>query len=453
MCARGVQRRLALGRGRWHQPLCSLGPKQRHGHFANGPKTGWPALAAFLSTSTSRLTSTAVFTWGVGTEGQLGHQKFQLTTQSMFEGQSYIQEEPRKLIKSKKFTQLAIGERFTLGLSQTGEIYGWGAGFLGSESASNEPVVLPLPNPAKKIVAIAAGSRHAAAIDSDGQVLTWGFGGDWYKGGGQLGHGSTEAVDHPKYVDWIRDYGVRINAVTCGNSHTIFLTDDGEVLTCGVGEYGRLGIGGSSNAELPASIEALISETVVQVTAGNSHSIALTKSGKMYTWGRNDAGQLGHADSYIDIYSMEEFPRLIESPFLEGHNIIQVAAGNRRCVAISREGSLFIWGNRLQHFPTLVDRSSFDNLRVVSASCGGNQSNSCTAIVTEDGGLWTMGDASSKILGRKGAKGKQASPVRVGGPGAAGAGASTSIGLQDKRVLSIASGLGMHMAAIVEVPE
>lgn len=330
-------------------------------------------------------------------------------------------------------------------------MFGWGKDFLGPNSQSNEPVLLPIPDSKKKITCIAAGGKHAAAIDNDGNVLTWGFGGDWYKGGGQLGHGSTESYDKPRYIEWLRAYGAVAKSVACGSSHTIFLTSDGEVLSCGVGEYGRLGTGSSSNAESPCSIETLINETIVQVAAGNSHSIALDKNGKMYTWGRNDAGQLGHADSYIDIYSMEELPRVIDSPALKGQTVCQVAAGNRRCAAVTHEGNLFIWGSRLQHIPTLVDPSAFGNLKVIFAKCGGNQSSSVTAVVTEDGSLWTMGDASAKTLGWKGAKGKQASPVKIGHV----SGSSTSsIGWTDQqRVLDVVAGSGAHMAAIVEVPE
>jgi len=386
-----------------------------------------------------------VFTWGVGTQGQLGHGKFQVQPGMLGLGESvYVQEEPRKLVKSKKFSQLAIGELFTLGLTHDGQVFGWGHGFLGPKSQSNEPVLLPTPS-STKITYVAAGAKHAAAIDSAGQVLTWGFGGDWYKGGGQLGHGTTDSHNEPKYVEWIREYGAAIKAVSCGTSHTVFLTADGEVLTCGVGEYGRLGTGSSSNAELPASVSALIDETVVQVATGNSHSIVLDNKGKMYTWGRNDAGQLGHSDTYIDIYSMEELPRAIESPALKGKTIKQVAAGNRRSAAVTHEGDLFIWGNRLLHTPSLVERSAFDNLKVVAVACGGNQSVSCTAVVTEDGGLWTLGDAKSKILGWKGASGKQANPIRIGHTGAGGWGA--------RRVAAVASGQGLHMAAVVEVPD
>lgn len=438
---RGVLFRLAAKRGNFVQKNSAAFQQPPHSQSQR------------LSHST-----TAVFTWGVGTEGQLGHGKFALTP-GMFD-QSYVQADPRKLLKSKKFGQLAIGEKFTLGLTHDGDVFGWGQDFMGpvedgassssssSSSSSpppqsNEPLALPFPS-GVKVKYIAAGTRHAAAIDTEGRVLTWGFGGDWYKGGGQLGHGSLDSLSKPKYIEWLREYGAKIKSVSCGNSHTIFLTTDGEVLSCGVGEYGRLGTGSSSNSTTPSSLSSLLNETIVQVAAGNSHSIALDKNGNMYTWGRNDAGQLGHSDTFIDIYSIEELPRMIESPALKGQTVCHVAAGNRRCAAVTHEGNLFVWGNKLQHIPTRVDPGAFGNLKVVYAACGGNSSNSCTAIITEDGSLWTMGDANSKILGWKVAKGHQTSPIKIG-HGAGGWGT--------RRVNTIAGGLGCHLAAIVEIPE
>jgi E3 ubiquitin-protein ligase HERC4 len=66
---------------------------------------------------------------------------------------------------------------------------------------------------------------------------------------------------------------------------------------------------------------------LLQVTAGNAHSIALSESGKIFTWGRNDAGQLGHSDSQIDIYSMEEFPRELLSEELAKQTPLKILAG------------------------------------------------------------------------------------------------------------------------------
>jgi alpha-tubulin suppressor-like RCC1 family protein len=110
------------------------------------------------------------------------------------------------MVKSKRFTEVALGETFSIGLTDTGHLMGWGKGFAGEESQSNVPVPIPLPEDAPAITKVYAGAKHAAAIDADGQVLTWGFGGSWFKGGGQLGHGDTAHQEAPAYVEAFREY-------------------------------------------------------------------------------------------------------------------------------------------------------------------------------------------------------------------------------------------------------
>ncbi len=65
---------------------------------------------------------------------------------------------------------------------------------------------------------------------------------------------------------------------------------------------------------------------IVQVSCGDSHGVALTNEGQVMTWGVNSYGQLGLANVAHDV---EMTPRLIES--LVNDNIIvnYVCAGNR----------------------------------------------------------------------------------------------------------------------------
>lgn len=72
-------------------------------------------------------------------------------------------------------------------------------------------------------------------------------------------------------------------------------------------------------------MEALDHEDVIQIAVGVDHSLALTATGSIYSWGRNNLGQLGHADSYIDIYSMEDFPRHMESENVDGLKFVSIA--------------------------------------------------------------------------------------------------------------------------------
>eukprot|EP01041_Mallomonas_annulata_P010425 gene10425-21748_t len=391
-----------------------------------------------LHTSIDEKVSHRVYTWGSGTHGQLGHTKFEEKTGVLYD-KSYIQEEPRQLFKSGAFVQLACGSEFTISLSKKGELFGWGNGFFGDKK-STQPESIPQPI---RMMKIAAGARHCAAIGENGLVYTWGKEGDWMKGGGHLGHGTKKSVEIPTLVEEFQASGAKAAAVCCGSGHTHILTTDGEILSCGAGEYGRLGVGSSSDALTPQSVDSLIDENMVQVVTGQSHSLALTEDGRVYSWGKNDNGQLGTPDAFMDMYSIEAYPRLLETDdAFEGHKIVYIAAGKARSAAVTEDGQLFIWGSKLTHTPTLIPSSAFKGLKVKKVVCGGEIGRSATAVITEDDTLWTFGDAKSYLLGRKGVSGnflfrEMPTPVRVPS-------------LEGMKVLDVFAGLGQHMAAIVE---
>jgi len=353
-------------------------------------------------------------------------------------------------MKSKRFAQVAVGGTFTYALTHDGDLFGWGKDFLkyGDKVQSNEPVPIEIPE-GKKIVSVSAGLKHCAAIDVDGQVYTWGEGGSWYSGGGQLGHGSRSAEPFPKLVQSFRQYGALARQVSCGGSHTLLLTHELEVLSCGVGEYGRLGTGSKVDALQPTPLTLLADDDILQVAAGFDHSLALSRAGRIYSWGRNHLGQLGHSDSNLDLYSLEDLPRIVETNTLADEEqqdrhvelvFRQIAAGNGRSAAVTSEGELFVWGNRLAHQPKRFPSSLFGGQKVLQVAIGGDSSRSAVAVVTENGELWTFGDSKSCILGKKGLSGKQPLPLHV------------ELKNSDDRVLSVASGLGQHMAAFVHMP-
>lgn len=250
-------------------------------------------------------------------------------------------------------------------------------------------------------------------------------------------------------IEFFQTYGARIATVSCGNQHTVFLTDDGEVLCCGVGEYGLIGNGDTSDAKVPISLDSFEDKIITQVVAGQDHTLALTSNGTVYSWGRNNHGQLGHSDSYMDIYSLENIPRRIEVESSVDHEsnddktkFQQIAASNGRSAAVSKGGHLYIWGHRWSHRPKLLDRSLFDGLAVKKVACGGDSARSVVAVITEDDSLWTLGDASSGMLGRSGLRtiGKHVIPERVPA-------------MKGKKVLDLYAGLGQHIFAKVQMDE
>ena len=80
--------------------------------------------------------------------------------------------------------------------------------------------------------------------------------------------------------------GMRVVDVACGSgdAQTLCITDDDCVWSWGDGDYGKLGRGGSDGCKVPVKIEALQVLGVCKVECGSQFSVALTKSGAVYTW-------------------------------------------------------------------------------------------------------------------------------------------------------------------------
>lgn len=72
----------------------------------------------------------------------------------------------------------------------------------------------------------------------------------------------------PKRVESLIEEGVSVVKVACGECHTVVLSDDGEVLTCGVGEYGRTGLGKTSDSYTFEPVDCLEEETVMHMDGG-----------------------------------------------------------------------------------------------------------------------------------------------------------------------------------------
>src|SRR5674476_194941 len=77
--------------------------------------------------------------------------------------------------------------------------------------------------------------------------------------------------------------------LSAGNTHTLAVTNDGELWAWGDNRYYQLGTGDTISHTEPVHIMS----NIVMAAAGAFHSIALTKTGELYVWGWNSRGQLG----------------------------------------------------------------------------------------------------------------------------------------------------------------
>lgn len=115
----------------------------------------------------------------------------------------------------------------------------------------------------------------------------------------QIGQGSTEDELSPSHVSTLQ--GLSIVGIAAGLWHTLCITNTGDVYSFGGNQFGQLGVGGN-NAELsPRLIDAplLGDELSVAVACGARHSVVLTGSGKIFAWGWNKYGQVSFSFAFM----------------------------------------------------------------------------------------------------------------------------------------------------------
>lgn len=109
-----------------------------------------------------------------------------------------------------------------------------------------------------------------------------------------MGHGTSEYVSVPTVVSALS--GLQVIKVACGSGdpHTLCVTSDGKVYSWGWGDFGKLGRGGFDACKVPKLIEKLQNVEIVDVYCGDQFSLALSKDGKLYSWGKGEGGMVGH---------------------------------------------------------------------------------------------------------------------------------------------------------------
>jgi alpha-tubulin suppressor-like RCC1 family protein len=81
--------------------------------------------------------------------------------------------------------------------------------------------------------------------------------------------------------------------VVAGNGLSLVVTRAGNVYAFGNGRYGVLGCGDEETSQVPRQLLSLAGKAVRKVAAGAHHVLALTYSGRVLSWGKNDKGQCG----------------------------------------------------------------------------------------------------------------------------------------------------------------
>ena len=81
-----------------------------------------------------------------------------------------------------------------------------------------------------------------------------------------------------------------------------------------------------------------VPEAVVDVAIGFEHTVVVTAAGRVYSWGSNRFGQLGIQDKFLKRTSV---PQLVE---VTSDSVVNVSAGTAHTLALTSQGIMFGWG-------------------------------------------------------------------------------------------------------------
>lgn len=273
--------------------------------------------------------SGTIYGWGHNHRGQLGG----------VEGAKVKLPASCDSLSALKPLHIVGGEQTLFAVTADCKVYatGYGAGgrlgIGGTESVSTPTLIESLQHVMIKKVAVNSGGKHCLALSADGEVYSWGEGED-----GKLGHGNKSSCDRPRVVDSLR--GKEVSDIACGGGHSACITVSGELYTWGKGRYGRLGHGDSDDQYKPKLVEALLGYHAIDVAcgSGDAQTLCITddENSSVWSWGDGDYGKLGRGGS-----DGCKVPMKVDG--LSGVSVYMVECGSQFSVALTRSGSVYTW--------------------------------------------------------------------------------------------------------------
>ncbi|WP_292593947.1 hypothetical protein [Mesotoga sp. UBA5847] len=324
---------------------------------------------------------------------------------------------------------IVAGNSHSIAITESRTLVAWGAngsGNLGNNTTFTGKIPIQVKGPdnadlIENIILVEA-LGHSVALNTNGEIWTWGP-----NFRSQLGDGTTVDRLLPVQVRGPNGEGFLINIVevAAGNTHTVALKEDGTVWSWGSNTYGELGDGTVVRKRTPVQVlgpggEGFL-EGIVKVAAGADYSLALMNDGSVWAWGINGVGQLGNGTT-----DLSSVPTKVKGPHGEGFlsDIIDIDCGLNHNIALTRDGTLWSWGynyygqlgdGTIENRSTPVEVRGPDEIGLMSDVTDIDAGGYSSIALKEDGSIWSWGNNDFGQLG-DGTKTIRYSPVQVKGP-------------------------------------
>lgn len=242
--------------------------------------TGVKQVIAGYDHSLALMNDGTVKAWGNNSKGQLGL------------GDMMNRDIPTVIPGLSGVVQIVAGLYDSFALMNDGSVKAWGAndyGKLGTGDTSytykNTPVTLDTLSEVKQL---AAGYDHVLSLMQDGTVKAWGNNGQ-----GRLGLGDSTNRSNPTVIPTL----IGVKQLAAGRLHSLAYLENGNLLAWGANPYGHLGVGDTTGRTTPTVINGLTGIKQIAIGSTSQHTIVIMSDGNIKTWGYNYYGQLGLGDT------------------------------------------------------------------------------------------------------------------------------------------------------------
>ena len=247
-----------------------------------------------------------------------------------------------KELADKKVIKIALGYEHVLVLTDEGQVYSWGHNLfgqlgLGDDSYRSTPQLIQAFNKIK-ITDIFAGEHVSFCLSAEGKAYAFGI-----NQSGQLGLGMEIGKQlNPLLIPTLQNE--KIVSIACRIFHTLFLNATGEVYSSGTSFGGALGLGAiTCSVNTPTLITSLATQKIKKIATGSNYSMCLSEQGEVYAFGSNTtSNQLGLSNEQMKGDNLCTIPLPLLLP--ENDTITEVAAGEHHTLCLTKTGKIYSFG-------------------------------------------------------------------------------------------------------------
>ncbi|KAM9352259.1 secretion-regulating guanine nucleotide exchange factor [Symphorus nematophorus] len=271
--------------------------------------------------------------WGANSYGQLG--------QEHVEDQSDPRLSDTAALRNKTVRAVSGGGGHSVLLTENGEVFVCGQNHRGQLGLGHNADILNFQlcrSLSQKVTEVACGWDFTLLLTDCGRVLACGS-----NAFGQLGVGQT--VTHSADLQVVENLKEPVLSVAAGLRHSLAVTDSGCVYQWGKGLFSHAKralsphpVPSHLSSVMPSLVSGLNQKTSCMVTAGSAHCVCLTGDGDLFLWGSNKHGQLTATEPFLSS------PTPVKRSLLGGEKVIRVWSGWTHIVAQTETGRVFTWG-------------------------------------------------------------------------------------------------------------